>query len=368
MAGVASGRVRNTPRWLALGVFASLVAGCGAGDAEPPRVVSPPTICEPIDVYLQDLRAAAESGQLDGLATVLRERVPEDVRRDFVDGLLRLLRAFERGAISSLASGVEDVDDRTEGGVQAALGDVVHWLVEPAPRTDLFLLLQRILATCEGGPALGLLAEIAADGPFIDALLRLLIDPALIETLADLSFEGTNGREALQYLVRNLLLSATSTAFRVETITDLVALFVDLEVAPWNALRDGLVRALDADGLPVAQELLACIGRVDPELVLGATLHDLLTSNVLAGLADIIPATPPARGEADPLRNVVQQLLQFLADDALTRRSLASTLVFILNPADAPPALASAAVLLDAGALDGVFALVLDLVTGACRR
>ncbi len=366
--------VRLRSATLAAALTAALVGvsigGCGAGDALPPVWVEPAARCEPADAYLAELYAAVDAGVADGLASVLRERLTEDLRADFIEALLRLLRAFEPGAISALAPAVEEVaapppDDGPSA--LALVARLLRFLEGPPAREEVFALGRRVLATCEGGPIFGVMADLLSDTEFVDAALNLLASPGLTDTLGGLDFEGSEGRDALRYLVRNVLAAATQDTFALETLTGLLGLLVDLDAPPWDALERGLETVLDGEGLVATRELLACIGRADTELALGGFLYDLLVSDTLEGASGLIPEG--GDGDTDrPLLRVLTQALAWLGDDAVTRRGFASALLVMLRPENAAPALGGAAALIEAGAIDGVLELVLDLVTGACRR
>lgn len=340
---------------------------CGAEDRVAPYTAPPPA-CPEADDYLQPLYALESQGKLVNLATTVRERIPDTARRDLLDALLGLLGAFEDGDFSALAKPT-DAPPATPGkGLQVTLGRVLDWLARTgpnAPNLPLTGLLRRTLATCEGGPVFALLAEAVGDEALIDALLETLASDSLTSGLAGLDFEGNNGREALSYLVRNLLVSASSDAFDVGAIVDLLGLIVDLDEPPFRDLADGLERLLDDDGLPRLQALLVCLRQVDPDLVLGGFLYDLLTSGLLSDLLPDGSSATPVLGAA--LREVVQKALNVLASDAEIRRGLTPALLAFLADDVAPLVLGDIAGLLSAEALSGVFDLVIDLATGACR-
>ena len=348
-------------------VLACALAACGAGDSLPPLDVPPPARCPPVDVYPADLNAAIDAGVTAGLATVIRERFPEDTRRDFVDSVMRLLTAFEPGAISALAP-APDAPPAEPSQLQPTLARVVRLLVEPAPRDDVYVLTRGVLGTCDGGPLLVLAADLVGDTAFVDALVRLLTSPTLVDTLKGLSFEQENGRDALRYLVRNVFVAATQPTFSIETITGLLGLLVDLDQAPYDQLVRGFEVVLDGEGLEVTRDFMTCLLRVDVDLTTGAFVYDLLTSDVFRTLTGALGNAPSDMEAPQPLLRVLSQALAFIGTDARTRRGLAEALIVLMRPDNAAPALSGAAALLESGALSGVLDLVLDLVTGACRR
>lgn len=359
---------------VALGV----VAACGAGDDDkPPLPTIGPPKCERVEEILQPLYALEDAHALDHVATAIRTTLPEDVRRDFVDAVLRLVGAFPSGSFAALDT-LPDGDAGTSGGpgttgdpgAQGTLAKVLRWLVETgpsAPNTPVYGLLRRALNTCEGAPVFELLSEMLADDDLLQGLADLLGNEDLANALLGLDFEGANGRQATQLLVRNLLVSASGDAFDLNGIINLLGLLVDLENPPYDRLVAGLERVLDADGLVRLQGLLACLHRVDPDLVSGGLVYDLLTSGLLSDLAGLTPA------EGEPLlptvlKNLLTAALDGLAKDAEVRRGLVPALTIILRDDLAPGVLGDVAAMLDAQAINGVLEVVVDLATGKCRR
>ncbi len=340
------------------------LSGCGAEDRVAPYTPPPPD-CPEADDYLAPLYQLEAEGRLTNLSYAVRERIPEDARRDLIDALLRLLGVFEDGDFSALA----DKADAPAGdgpGLQVTLGKILGWVAETGPRAPnlaLTQMLRRALATCEGAPVFALLSEAVADGPLVTSLIDTLTSDALRDGLGDLDFEGADGREALSFLVRNLLVSASSDAFDVASLIDLLGLLVDVDVPPYADLTQGLERLLDADGLPRLQGLLVCLNRVDPDLVLGGFLYDFLTSGLLS---ESLSSDAPQL--SDSLREIAVKALDALANDAQIRRGLSPALLAFLADDVAPIVLGDIADLLTAEALSGVFDLVIDLASGTCRQ
>jgi len=351
-------------------VMASIIAtlgACGASDVDAPYSAPPPD-CPEVDDFLQPLFALQDQGKLTHLAAALSSEVPEQDRRDLVDALLRLLTAFERGRFAAL-----DALPVSDGGpgLQVTLGKVVRWLAETgphAPNLPLVGVLRRALATCEGQPVFELLAEAITEPTLIQSVVDLLAGADLGAALEDLDFEGESGRTATQYLVRNLLVSASSPDFDVERILQLIGLLVDLDAPPYDTLADGLRSLLDADGLPRLQGLLVCLGEVDPHLELGGFVFDLITSDLLRDLLGLVPTESDRELLPAPLRAILADALGFLASDAEARRALVPTLEVLLRDDLVAPVLGDVANLLDAEALGGVVDLLAELASGACRR
>lgn len=356
--------------WLRPGVLvlAATLAqgpGCGADDLVAPYSAPPPK-CRKADDYLAPLYALEQAGKLENLSAAISTRIPDDARRDLVDALLRVASSFGDGDFAALAD--LPPDDPTRAGIQGTLGKVLRWLSATgpgAPNLPLNAVLRRALGTCEGAPVFSLLAEAVDDPELLTALGDLFGRADLGAALAGLDFEGANGREATAYLVRNLLVAASSDTFEVATVLDLVGLLVDLGEPPYDALDRSLRRLLDDDGITRLQSLLVCLGRVDPDLVLGGVLYDLLTSGLLAELIPADGSSPPALPPA--LRAIAKTALSALASDADARRALVPALLAFLADDLAPAVLSDVATLLEAKALDGILELLAELATHRCR-
>ncbi len=344
-------------------LIALSLTSCGAGDAVAPYSEPPPR-CPEADDYLAPLYSIVDQGGVNALASTMRT-LPEPVRRDVVDAILRLLTAFEEGSISALSQLPADEDSN----LQITLGKVLRWLVRDspsAPNPKLFGVVRTIFATCEGAPIFELLTETLEDPDLVTGLVDTLASSGLGESLASLDFEGTNGRDATRYLVRNLLVSASSSAFDVASIVGLLGLLVDLDAPPYDRLTAGLLRLLDADGLARLQTFLVCVRASDPELELGGFLYDILTSGLLSDLT-VPGAVEPGGLLAAPTLRVASEALDFLARDAITRRDLLPVLLLFLSDTTAPPVMSDLATLFEAEAFSGVVDLVVNLTTGACR-
>lgn len=341
------------------------VLGCGADDLVAPYSAPPPK-CPKADAYLEPLYALEEAGKLANLSNAISTRIPDDARRDLVDALLRVASSFQDGDFAALAD--LPPDDPTRAGIQGTLGKVLRWLSATgpgAPNLPLNGVLRRALGTCEGGPIFALLAEAVDDPELLTALGDLFGRADLGAALAGLDFEGVNGREATAYLVRNLLVAASSDTFEVATVLDLLGLLVDLGEPPYDALDRSLRRLLDDEGIVRLQGLLVCLGRVDDQLVLGGVLYDLLTSGLLAELIPADGSSPPPLPPA--LRAIGKTLLTALASDADARRALVPAILAFLADDLAPAVLSDVATLLEAKAFDGILELLAELATHRCR-
>lgn len=343
-----------------------LSVACGAGD-EPAPYTPPPPSCLTIDGYLAGLYAVVDEGGIDALATTIRERIPDSVRRDLIDAILRLLSSFEEGSFTALA-GELGVDDDGPG-LQQTLGLIVRYLASGPGGPDLAFIgvLQSAAATCEGGAVFGLLADLTRDEALLPALLSALSSDTLTSLLEDLDFEGEGGRLAFQLLVRNLLVSASSPTFDLEGLIALLQIVLGdaLDEPPYDGLVAGLRRVfVDGDGLDRLQSTLVCVRTVDPDLALGGFLYDLVTSGLLSDLAG---SDSLGIAIARPILDLATSALDFLANDPISRRALQSTLIALFDPAIAPPVLADVATLLEREALGGVIDLVVAVASGECK-
>lgn len=346
---------------------------CGADDRVAPYSAPPPD-CPEADDYLAPLYRLEDEGHLAHLADAIRSRIPEPARRDLIDALLGLLGSFEDGDFSAIVApdslGPPVLDGR---GLQVTLGRVVRWLAvtgPAAPNLPVIHLVRGALASCDGAPVFALLADAARDPALVGALAATLQSDALRDGLTGLDFEGANGRAAMTYLVRNLLVSATSDAFDVATVIDLLGLLVDLDAPPFADLASGLERLLDGDGLARLQSLLVCLQRLDGDLALGGFVYDLLTSGLLSDALATAGGDGAGADDAvvtDALRELAAKALDTLATDPEIRRGLAPALIAIMADDLVAPVLSDVADVLLAEALSGVFDLVGALATGRCR-
>jgi len=339
--------------------------GCGAGDAVAPYSPPPPE-CRAVDEYLGPLYAVIDEGGVAALATTIRDRIPDETRRDLVDALLRLLSGFAEGRFTALAGELDGLGD--EPGLQGTLATVVRYLADgPAERgPDLAFLatLRAAVATCPGEPVFALLAELTRDEALVEALIAALSSDTLRELVSGLTLEGEGGREALQLLVRNLLVSASSPSFDLDGLLSLLSVLLGERASepPLSELVSGLSRVFgEPDALSALQGTLSCLRQVDPELSLGGFLYDLVVSGLLAEVE--LGAIEIPRSALDLLTDA----LDFLAGDAIARRALRSTLVALLAADVAPPVLSDVATLLEREALTGVFELVSDVASKACQ-
>lgn len=344
--------------------------GCGAGDAVAPYSEPPPS-CRPVDEYLAELYAVIDEGGVSALATTIRDRIPDEARRDLVDALLRLLSGFAEGRFTALAGDLDRLGQ--EQGLQRTLAVVVRYLADgpadpegagPGPDLAFLAMLRGAVATCPGEPVFALLADLTRDEALVDALIAALTSDTLRELVSGLSLEGEGGREAMQLLVRNLMVSAGSPSFDLDGLLSLLSVLLGerAETPPLSELVSGLSRVFgEPDALSSLQDTLVCLRQVDPELALGGFLYDLVTSGLLLEIGPGSVEVP--RSALDLLTDA----LDFLAGDALSRRALRTTLVELLAADVAPPVLGDLATLLEREALTGVFELVSDVASKACQ-
>lgn len=366
--------VRSARIAVAVALCASLASACGAGERLAPYTPPPPE-CPGIDDYLADVYAIVDEGGVEYLATTIRDRIPDSVRRDLVDALLRLLGAFPEGSFTALAAELDGLPDDEGPGLQRLLGRVVGFLATGAPvrsGPDLAFMgvIQTAAATCEGAPVFSLLASLLGDETLVPSLIAALASPELGGLLEGLELEGEGGRAAFQLLVRNLLVSASSPTFDVEGLVSLLAVVVGAETIaspPWDGLVAGVRRVFAAgDGLAQARSLLVCLGRVDPDRALGGFAYDLVTSGLLDELSGQAPGGTLELVASRPILDLAESALAFLASDPVSRRALRTTLVTLLDPALAPPVLEDLARLLDREALGGVIDLVVAVASKRC--
>lgn len=347
-----------------------ITGGCGAGDAVAPYSEPPPS-CRPVDEYLAKLYAVIDEGGVSALATTIRDRIPDEARRDLVDAILRLLSGFAEGRFTALAGDLDQLEE--DQGLQKTLAVVVRYLADgprdpdgggPGPDLAFLATLRGAVATCPGEPVFRLLAEVTRDESLVDALIAVLSSETLRELVSGLSLEGEGGREAMQLLVRNLLVSASSPTFDLDGLLSLLSVLLGerAETPPLSDLVSGISRVFgDPEALGALQDTLVCLRQVDPDLATGGFLYDLVTSGLLGELGAGVGEIP--RSALDLLTDA----LDFLAQDALSRRALKTTLIALLAADVAPAVLGDLATLLEREALTGVMELVSDVASKACN-
>lgn len=352
-------------KWCSMWMGLALCCGCGAGDTIAPYTPPPPS-CPEVDDYLGELYAVIDEGGVSELATTIRERIPDTTRRDLVDALLRVLSGFEEGRFTTLAA---DLDELADGpGLQVTLGAVVRYLADgpPGRGPDLGFLamLRTAVSTCDGEAVFALLADLTRDETFVPALLNVLSSDTLRELVTSLTIEGEGGREALQLLVRNLLVSAGSDTFDLEGLLSLLELLLgaSAEEPPISDLIVGIERVF-ASGAALShlQDTLVCLRRVDSGLTLGGFLYDLVTSGPLEALDEAQIELPQS------VLGLLTDALDFLAHDPISRRALETTLRALLAEDVAPPVLKDLATLLEREAFSGVAELVSAIASGECK-
>jgi len=351
-------------------------AGCGAGDAVTTAPETRPD-CPTLDEQLAGVYELVEAGELEALAGAL-SGLQQDLQADLVVTLLRLVGDFEPGTFASLSGLSETVDDSAE--LVVVLADVVDFIATDGPGAPYAAALNQVkvlLYTCQGPPALSLVKTLLTDDQLLTALTGVLEVLDVQSLVGGLEVDGSEGRDAIRALVRNLLVAASRPDFDVEVILDLMGLLFDLDQPPYDGLAEAL-RALLGPGetLTQLQGLLGCLQASDPELVLVDLLLDVLLDEQLdlVGALNLLPGNEGGNGAdgggllPEALAGPLVGALDFLIGDAPARRALVDVLAAILVEEQTPAILGDLSTLLRADLLGDLITTLSNLATRSCSE
>lgn len=377
-------------RWLLVAcVVAGAVAlgGCGAEEGAPAPAQSVTAVsCPPLRSLAPQTLALVDEGRLPALRALLAEGVDDAQLSAVIDALLRLLRALSADDIEALF-GLLDHPAVSE--LSPLLDDLVRWVVG-APdgsgyQAALVGEVRRLVGVCDTGAMLSVLRA-AAEAPELPSLLRGLGEVLALDLVQQVLGSGAAlDRDGFTVLVCNILASVIRPGFSVEAaiITPLSGIDVlplsEPPIAPF--LRD-LDAVLDPGGvlLPGFADLVCCdVYGVRRCSALGAdaaplprdpvftwALHALFSGGVIdieAALGALSRVVGDASiGEAlAPVRVVIDSLVA----DAELKATLDRLLVLVLEPETARGVLGELLLLVDAGALSELRAVV-DAVVDGC--
>lgn len=364
------------------------LAGCGAADDAPaPEQVAVESPCPP----LRDLAPATfellESKRLETLRTLLGERIDDAQLSAVLDMVFTVLEALSPDDLRALFA---LTDHPALDRLAPLLDDLVRWLagdpdVPASFQTALVADVRRLVGTCDTRAILGVI-ETAATTPELPALLDGLGAVLALDLVQQVLGAGEAlDREGFTVLVCNILASVTRPGFSVQG--DIIEPLSGIDLLPLDEppiapfLRD-LDTVLDPQGplLPVFADLVCCdvygvrqcsalAPDADPlprDPVFTWAMHDLFTGGVidieaaLATLGQVVD--DPSIGEAlAPLDVVLDRLL----GDRELKATLDRLLLMTLEPETARGVLHELLLLVDAGALDELRALV-DAVVDGC--
>ncbi len=364
------------------------LAGCGADDdaPAPPQTVTPAT-CPPLPELAPNTFALVESEQLPALRTLVAERITDAQLSALLDGVITLIGGLSLDELDALAALVQS---DAVADLAPLLLDLVRWLAgdpdDPTSfRADLVGDLRRIVGTCDTPSLLGVL-ETAATAPELPRLLAGLGDVLALDVVQQLLSAGDAlDRAGFTVLVCNILASLVRPGFSVagDIIQPLSGVdLLPLDEPPIAPFLADLDAVLDPEGpiLPVLADLVCCdvygvrhcaalTAQSEPlprDPTFTWAMHGLFTG----GIIDIEAALAAAGGlVGDPdvkatLRPLKVLLDRIIADPQL-QGVLDSLLVTLLDPNTARPLLLELLTLIDAGAVDELFA-VLEAVVDGC--
>lgn len=364
------------------------LSGCGADDdaPAPPQTITPAT-CPPLRELAPETLALLESGALPATRALVAERITDAQLSALLDGLVTLLGELSTDELRALA---DLLRGDAVGDLAPLLLDLVRWIAgapdDPSTyQSALVGDLRRLIGTCDT-PALLAAIEPVATAPELPRLLAGLGDVLALDVVQQALAAGEAlDRQGFTVLVCNILASLIRPGFSVEA--DIIAPLSGIDllplseppIAPFLADLDALL-APEGPLLPVLADLVCCdlygVRRCsaltasseplprDPTFTWAA--HALFTGGVI----DIEAALSAASGLiADPavaetLAPLTVLLDRLVADPEL-RGVADSLLVTLLDPNTARPVLLELLTLIDAGALDELFAL-LDAVADGC--
>lgn len=378
---------------LAVALVAALVAaplaGCGADDDAPAPASQalPPDPCPDLREIAPNTFALLDEGALPGMRRLFAERITDTQLAAVLDLLLTVLDTLTPEQLEGLLA-------LTENPAIAELFPLVEtllrWIVgdptDPASyQSALVSELRRLVAVCDTQSVLGVVEAAVAS----EELPRLL--GGLGEVLAlDLVQQVLDAGEALDrdgftVLVCNMLSSLVRPGFSVQD--DVIEPLSGIDLLPLGEPPIGpfladLDAALDPEGplLPVLSDLVCCdvygvprcaalTGDAAPlsrDPVFTWALHALFTGGVVdieaaLSAASKVVADPQIAAALEPLVAVTNTL----AADPDVLAAWDSLLVTVLEPQTARALLGELVLLLDAGALDELLAL-LRALTGSC--
>lgn len=350
------------------GGLTTVTTGCG-GTGEVTTAPDPRIECPSLDEQLGGLYALVEAGELDALADSLGS-LHQDLQGDLVLTLLRLVGEFEPGTFAGLVDLTVAAGD--SGALTGTLADVVDFIATAGPGAPYKAAMTTtgvLLKTCDGPQSLGLVKNLLGDTQLLDALGAVLAEFDLASQIEQLEVDGNEGREAIKALARNLLVAAQRPDFDVEVLIDLLALVVDVDVAPFQGLATAM-RTLLGPGpnLEGLQSLLGCVQAADPELRLVEMLLDVVvdeTLNLFGALSsggggvptELIPAS---------LSGPLNAVLDFLITDSSARRVLADVVVATVTASNVAAVLGDIATLLRADLLGDLVGTLSNLATRSC--
>lgn len=373
-------------RALAVTILMTVLSGCGVADTAPAPENRPrPAECPSMQALAPNALALLDNGRLPAVRSLLADRLSDDDVAALIEAALQVVERLSRDEIQRLLAVGSDPRLRS---LIPVLADVLRFLAaEPAdaPRAGLYQGLARVLRTCEGATILNVLAEVAG-APELPAVLTDLGDTLALPVVQDVLAEsGGLGRRGVTALLCNIAANLLTPDFEFDrNVRAPLGLIPALptDEPPLRDLLDGLSALLAPSKgvLPALSDLMCCEAYgvsqcaavppgatpIEGDPVFTWLIYDLFTTDafdvqgLLADASELV-ADPTLRGAVAPLGQVVRQL----ADDPDLRATLTRLVVTILEPGTIEGLLPDLILLLEAGGVEELLA-VIDALGNGC--
>lgn len=368
---------RLWPWWAGL-LAAFLTAQCGALTDSAPAPTAH-NACPTIDDRLAAVLAAIDAGRVRHIAAVLAVDLDEPSQRAVVALILNLARALPPGAAETLTTSLHDERVAAVLPLLVSLlaplpGDATAHPPKP-PMVAEMKAFSRIAQRCLTADLFALVSDLLRD-PQTPALLnRLLADivnggPQIREALGH---GGVNGRAGFLALLHNVLTSVSAADFApLPLVEALDGLRNPQQPSVLDALADLLhVALLLPTGQPAPKHVqtvsavAACFLASDPSMTAVGLVYDALLEGPATITAMPQPTTETNAAMATALP-IWADLSDVLVQSEASRDAAAELLGLLLRPEIATAALPELIALLTPATIDGVLALLGDLLTHPC--
>lgn len=362
------------------------LASCGVDDAAPgPENRPRPATCQPVEALAPNALTLLRERRLPGLQRLLAERISDAEVSALVDAALEILEALSADELQALlALG----DDPRLRGLIPLLGTLIELLLdtpEVPPRAGLFSAIGRVMQTCDGATVLRAFDEVLGAPELPDLIASLGESLALAPVQQVLAESGGFGRRGITALLCNIGATMMTPAFDFERnvrgpLGALPAL--PLDEPPLSDLLDEMSGLLASEGtaLPAIADLMCCeaygvstCAAVPPgaepppaDPVFTWLIYDLFVAQgtvdleALLGTAGELAGDPALRTALAPLGTVLRRL----AEDPDLRAVLVRLMLTVLDPVVASEVLPDLVVLLKAGGVEELLAVIGAIANG----
>lgn len=358
----------------ALACAALLLPQCGALDDAAPRGELA-THCTTVDQRLQPLLQLADSGKTAHLAGLISQRLDAASQRAVVQLIIDIAYAMPPDTSAMLP------DLLAPTGLGALMPLVVAvlaplpgdpWASPPKPpKTAAMAAFSAVAQTCLSQEMFVLGARLFRDPKAADSVDALLgVGTAGIgQILAALQGAGAQGRKGFVVLVRNLATSLASPDFEPEPLLSLLERLIDPQQPGALGALHAFLKTVILGNTPAERTqaiaalsgFAACFLRLDPEMAIAEHGYDVLVS---LDMAD----QPTITVDTHRWLPIISYVMEVLATRPASRDSWNQLLGLVLRPDVATAALPELVGLLQSDALQGILALLADLVTQPCKK